>query len=98
MNEASRIADGLYRLVKHEEDHNPAFPSNETIVEIRDGLVINLSTGREWPLEAIGKERSLYGPLNGPYDLSPLDTLPRIFLDGPPVIARAGKPADEDVR
>lgn len=81
MNEASSIADGLYRLVKHEEDQNPVFPSNETVVEVRDGLVINLSTGREWPLDAIGKERSLYGPLTGPYDLSPLEALPRIFLN-----------------
>lgn len=81
MNEASRVADGLYRLVKHEEDHNPVFPSQETVVEIRGGVVINLSTGREWPLDTIGSERSLYGPLSSPYDLAPIETLPRIFLE-----------------
>lgn len=103
MNETSRIvdglADGMYRLVKHEEDHNPVFPSQETVVEIRDGIVINLSTGREWPLEALGSERSLYGPISSPYDLSPLETLPRILLDPAPRTAPdVDQPADENVR
>lgn len=96
MNEASRIADGLYRLVKHEEDQNPVFPSNETVVEIRDGLVINLSTGREWPLEALGNARSLYGPLSSAYDLAPLETLPRIFLESASGdVVGAEQPADD---
>lgn len=29
MNEATRIANGLYRLVKRNEDHNPVFPSED---------------------------------------------------------------------
>ena len=99
MNEASRVADGLYRLVKHEEDHNPVFPSSETVVEVRGALVINFLTGREWPLVGIGKERSLYGPISDPYDLCPLEKLPRIFLDSSErVVAGAGRATDENTR
>lgn len=97
MNEATRIANGLYRLVKREEDHNPVFPSEETVVEIRDGIVINLSTGRHWPLESLGRGRTLYGPINDPYDLAPLERLPRIDL--PSVSDKTGpdisQPAEE---
>lgn len=75
-----RIPDGLYRLVKWHEDGNPVFPSADTVVEVRGGRLINLSTGRSWPLGSMGMERSLYGPLNGPYDSRSLKVLPRIDL------------------
>jgi len=84
MNDASKIANGLYWLVKNEEDNNPGFPNHETVVEIRNGVVINHSTRRQWPLEAFGKERSLYGPISDPYDLVPLEKLPRVDLDSLP--------------
>ncbi|HEX7030006.1 MAG TPA: hypothetical protein VF254_05380 [Gammaproteobacteria bacterium] len=74
------IPDGFYRLVKWREDGNPVFPSADTVVEVRAGRVINLSTGRSWPLVAMGMERSLYGPLNGPYDGRGLKALHRIDL------------------
>ncbi len=83
MIDKSDVPDGLYRLVKWREDGNPAFPSTDTVVEVRDGRVINLSTGRSWPLSAIGMERSLYGPLKGPYDGRRLKDLRRIDLDRP---------------
>lgn len=83
MSYKSRIPDGLYRLVKWQEDGNPVFPSTDTVVEVRGGRVINLSTGRSWPLHSMGDERSLYGPLNGPYDGRQLRVLRRIDLDRP---------------
>ncbi|MBW3567958.1 MAG: hypothetical protein KY410_08400 [Proteobacteria bacterium] len=97
MNEATRIANGLYRLIKREEDHNPVFPSDETVVEIRDGIVINLSTGRHWPLESLGSERTLYGPIKNPYDLAPLERLPRIDLPSASgeALADPSQPAEE---
>ena len=80
MPHAPLVPDGLYRLVKWQEDGNPVFPSADTVVEVRGSRVINLSTGRSWPLSAMGMERSLYGPLKGPYDSSSLKMLPRIDL------------------
>lgn len=76
----SGVPDGLYRLVKWREDGNPVFPSSDTVVEVRGGRVINLSTGRSWPLSAVGIERSLFGPLKGPYDGRRLKHLQRIDL------------------
>lgn len=77
------VPDGLYRLVKWREDGNPVFPCSDTVVEVRAGRLINLSTGRSWPLSAVGIERSLYGPLKGPYDGRRLKDLRRIDLDRP---------------
>ena len=74
------VPDGLYRLVKWQEDGIPAFPANDTVVEVKDGDVINLSTGRSWPLAAMGTERSLFGPLATPYDCTRLRHLKRIDL------------------
>lgn len=74
------ITEGLYRLVKQGEDNNPVFPSKDTVVELRAGKVINLSTGRSWPLHGLGSERVLYGPLSSPYDNTRLHRLPRIEL------------------
>lgn len=76
------VPDGLYRMIKWQEDGNPLFPTREAIVEVRNGVVINLSTGRHCALSLIGVERSLFGPLNGPYDPSQLAKLNRIDLDG----------------
>lgn len=83
------IPDGLYRLVKWQEDGNPVFPSNDTVVEVRGDRVINLSTGRSWPLAALGEERSLFGPLRGPYDSRRLKNLQRLDL---------ARPAGSDIR
>ncbi|HEX6930406.1 MAG TPA: hypothetical protein VF267_14210 [Gammaproteobacteria bacterium] len=83
MSDTQRIPNGLYRLVKWREDGNPVFPSADTVVEVHAGILINLSTGRSWPLSAMGEERSLYGPLNGPYDGRRLKVLRRIDLARP---------------
>jgi len=74
------VPDGLYRLLKWREDGNPVFPSSDTVVEVKDGDVINLSTGRSWPLASLGVERSLFGPLSSPYDSTRLRYLKRIDL------------------
>lgn len=81
------MPDGLYRLVKWQEDGNPVFPSNDTVVEVRGGTVRNCSTRRSWPLDALGSERSLFGPIRSPYDTTHLRNLKRIDLP------RRGKPA-----
>lgn len=81
------VPDGFYRLVKWREDGIPAFPSTDTVVEVRDGDIINLSTGRSWPLAAMGMERSLFGPLAGPYDSTRLRHLKRIDLMRVPMVA-----------
>lgn len=95
MEQATQVADGYYRLIKLEEDHNPVFPSDETIVEIRDHIAINLLSQREWPLDALGKERLLYGPLSNPYDTTPLDQLPCIGFTNAVIEApRTGLTAD----
>lgn len=91
MPNASGIPDGLYRLVKWREDGNPVFPSTDTVVEVRGGRIINLSTGRSWPLAAMGVERSLFGPLNGPYDGRKLKALQRLELDQDQPLAEFGK-------
>lgn len=78
------VADGLYRLVKWREDGIPVFPSSDTVVEVRAGKLVNLSTGRSWPLAGIGDARSLFGPLTSPYDCTQLKHLPRIDLAKPP--------------
>lgn len=81
MKRTVRLADGLYRLVKVEEDHNPVFPNRETVVEIRDGNTItNISTGRAAAISVLGESRVLYGPLEGPYDLRPVTELQRVAL------------------
>jgi len=74
------ISNGLYRLIKWEEDGNPVFPSPDTVVEVRDGIVINCSTLRGWPLDGLGGERSLYGPIRNPYDCTQIRRLRRIDL------------------
>lgn len=74
------ISNGLYRLVKWEEDGNPVFPSPDTVVEVRDGIVINCSTLRTWPLARLGSERSLYGPIRNAYDYTQIRRLRRIDL------------------
>lgn len=74
------ISNGLYRLVKWEEDGNPVFPSPDTVVEVRDGIVINCSTLRTWPLARLGRERSLYGPIRNAYDCTQIRRLRRIDL------------------
>lgn len=74
------IPNGLYRLIKWEEDGNPVFPSPDTVVEVRDGVVINCSTLRSWPLARLGAERSLYGPIRNPYDCTQIRCLKRIDL------------------
>lgn len=74
------VPDGLYRLIKWREDGNPVFPSSDTVVEVKDGEIFNLSTGRSWPLTGLGVERSLFGPLSGPYDSTRLRKLRRIDL------------------
>lgn len=84
-----KVPDGLYRLVKWQEDGNPVFPSNDSVVEVRNGYVTNLLTGRRCPLAAIGVERSLFGPLTGPYDITCLRYLRRIDLCKPSRAARA---------
>jgi len=83
MRTRSWIPDGLYRLVKWREDGNPLFPSTDTVVELRNGEVINLSTGRRCALTSVGIERSLFGPLTGPYDSTRLRYLRRIDLVKP---------------
>lgn len=97
MGYESGISDGLYRLVKLREDNNPAFPCTETIVEVRGNLVINLSTQREWALDALGAERALYGPLTNPFDGTPLERLARIDLGGGPVQAAGDDEPPDDV-
>lgn len=67
------VPDGFYRLVKWREG----------------GDVINLSTGRSWPLAGMGIERSLFGPLTGPYDGTRLRHLKRIDLMRLPLVANA---------
>ena len=74
------VPDGLYRLIKWEEDGNPVFPSADTVVEVRSGAVINCSTGRSWPLDALGQERSLFGPIRSPWDCTHLRRLKRFDL------------------
>lgn len=81
--EQTKVADGLFRLMKWNEDHNPVFPSRETVVEVKGEYVINVSTGRRCRLDALNGERSLFGPLANAYDLSPIEALPEIKL-GPP--------------
>lgn len=79
MKEVAHLADGLYRLVKLEEDHNPVFPNQETVVEIRDGYTItNVSTGRSATIAALSNRRALYGPLKNAYDLRPLKELEQV--------------------
>lgn len=73
----SWVPDGLYRLVKWQEDGNPVFPGSDMVVEIRGGEVINLLTGRRCPLRTVAR-RSLFGPLTGPYDGTRLRHLRRI--------------------
>lgn len=80
MRHTTGIADGLYHLVKWGEDHNPVFPSRETVVEVKGEHVINVSTKRRCTLDALGAERSLFGPLANAYDLSPIEALPEIKL------------------
>lgn len=79
----TNIPNGLYRLIKWEEDENPVFPSPDTVVEVRDGYVINCSTRRRWPLASIGSERSFYGPIRTPYDGTSLRKLKRIDMGAP---------------
>ena len=74
------VPEGFYRLVKWQEDGNPVFPSTDTVVQVRDGDIINLSTGRRWPIGSMGIERSLFGPLATPYDCTRLRHLRRIDL------------------
>lgn len=83
VNEAN-VPDGLYRLVKWQEDGNPVFPSKDTVVEVHAGYVVNLLTGRRCPLKAIGVERSLFGPLTDPYDNRRLRYLARFDLSKTP--------------
>ena len=83
MTVRTRIPDGLYRLVKWREDGNPIFPGADMVVEIRNGEIINLSTGRCCLLATVGIERSLFGPLAGPYDSTRLRHLARIDLPAP---------------
>lgn len=88
-----QLADGLYRLVKWREDGNPAFPSNDTVVEIRAGTIVNLSTGRCWSLDCIGAARSLFGPIRNPYDVTKLKRLPRVdFLNSDMTMPGAARP------
>lgn len=74
------VQDGLYRMIKWQEDGNPFFPGREAIVEVRNGYVINVTTGRQCALASIGIGRSLFGPLNSPYDPRHLAKLTRIDL------------------
>ena len=75
------VPDGLYRMIKWEEDGNPLFPDREVVVEVRNGNIINVTTGRGCALSLIGVERSLFGPLSGPYDSRRLAKLNRIDLN-----------------
>lgn len=85
MKQLDHLADGLYRLIKIGEDHNPLFPNRETVVEIRDGRSItNVTTGRSAQLSALRSSRVLYGPLNGPYDLRPVSELDEVVIPGMP--------------
>lgn len=79
MTEHRKVADGLYRLIKLEEDHNPVFPSRETVVEVREGEIINLSSRHGCALSALGGSRALYGPISTPYDLTPVESLPCVL-------------------
>lgn len=75
------VPDGLYRMIKWQEDGNPLFPGREAIVEVRNGTVVNVSTGRQCALSLIGIGRSLFGPLDNPYDPRRLAKLNRIDLN-----------------
>lgn len=79
MDEPVIVTNGFYRLVKLEEDQNPVFPSHETVVEVRDDDVINLSTRRSCKLRALRPTRALFGPLETPYDITPVEQLPQVF-------------------